>query len=186
MPDSSRDQALAALVRDRGEALTRYAYLFTGDTASAQDLLQDALVKVFVRSRSGFEAQALEAYVRRTIATLYIDGYRKRRTFAGVQHLLVDPEANAGPDVGTADRLDLHQALATLSRQERAVVVLRFFEDLTVADVAAAMGLAEGSVKRYLSNAVRKLETRLGPIAGTDTDEDGSVVVLDQTRRGRS
>lgn len=165
---TSRDAALATLARERGDALTRYAYLLTGDVPAAQDLVQDALVKVFVRIRGGFEPDVLEAYVRRSIVTLYVDGYRKRRTWANVRHLFADGDvAPAGPD--TATTVDVARSLATLGRQERTAVVLRYFEDLTVPEIADRMGLAEGSVKRYLSNAVRRLEERLGPLPSART-----------------
>lgn len=157
---------LVDLVRARGEALTRYAYVYTGDVAAAQDLVQDALVKVFVRSRTRAEPEALEAYVRRVIATTYIDGYRRRRTWEGLRHLLARRDGDQVPDeaVTAGDRLDLQAALATLGRQERTAVVLRFYDDLTVPQVAEVMQVAEGTVKRYLSNALHRLEVRLGPL----------------------
>lgn len=79
------EQALTDLVRDRGEALTRYAYLLTGDVAAAQDLVQDALVKVFVRTRTGFAPDVMEAYVRRAIVNVYLDGHRRAKQWTGVQ-----------------------------------------------------------------------------------------------------
>lgn len=159
---SGSDELLTCLARDRGRDLVAYAYLFTGDLASAQDLVQDAFVKVFGRFRTGFDATSAEAYTRRTIASLYIDGYRRRRRYAGLEHLLMEPEAREQDDDAA---LDVRAALAVLSRQERACVVLRFFSDRTVAEVARELNLAEGTVKRYLSNATHKLETRLGPLA---------------------
>jgi RNA polymerase sigma factor (sigma-70 family) len=149
---------------------------------AAQDLLQDALVKVFARTRRGFEPDVLEAYVRRTIATLYIDGHRRRRRWAQVEHLFVVDEAASGHETGTTDAVALRAALAGLGRQERTAVVLRYFEDLTVPEVAGVMGLAEGSVKRYLSNAVRRLEQRLGPVS---PPHDDAVVVATTQRAGR-
>lgn len=168
----TRDVALATLVSERGDALVRYAYLFTGDVPAAQDLVQDALVKVFVRLRGGFEPDTLEAYVRRAITSLYIDGHRRRRSWAAVQHLLADGGVAGGPDGGVPDHVDLHRALAGLGRQERAAVVLRFFEDLTVPEIADRMGLAQGTVKRYLSDALGRLEQRLGPMPVDDHHDD--------------
>lgn len=181
MSSTLRDRALVELVRDRGEALVRYGFLFTGDVAAAQDLLQEALVKVFVRTRTGFEPDTVEGYVRRTMATLYIDGHRKRRTWSGVQHLLAGDDTVPGPEADAAERLDLHAALATLGRQERAAVVLRYFEDLTVPQIADQMGLAEGSVKRYLSNAVHRLEQRLGPTGPPPPDVERNTVMTTAT-----
>jgi RNA polymerase sigma-70 factor (sigma-E family) len=176
------EAALTQLVHERGEVLVRYAYLLTGDVPAAQDLVQDALVKVFGRLRTGFEPDVLEAYVRRAIATLYVDGHRKQRRWADVQHLFRPEEAAPADERGAADRVDLRAALATLGRQERTAVVLRYFEDLTIPEIADAMGLAEGTVKRYLSNATSRLEQRLGPVA-TRTDEH--VVVLAPTTHQR-
>ncbi len=175
---------LVNLVRARGEALTRYAYVYTGDMAAAQDLVQDALVKVFVRSRTRSEPEALEAYVRRVIATTYIDGYRRRRTWDGLRHLLArrDDDQAVDPTVTASDRLDLRAALAALGRQERTAVVLRFYDDLTVLQVAEVMQVAEGTVKRYLSNALHRLEARLGTLDPLDGDER-SLLVAREPRR---
>lgn len=159
------DDTLAVLARDRGADLIAYATLLTGDRAAGQDLVQDAIVKVFGRMRLGFTPDVAEAYVRRTILTLYVDGFRRRRTRAAYAHLVAAPDVRPSHDAAAADTLDLRTALGTLGPQERAVVVLRFYEDLTVPDIADRMGLAEGTVKRYLSNALRRLEQCLGPIA---------------------
>lgn len=165
MPEHQRDRTVADLARDRGRALTSYAYLLTGDVAAAQDLVQDALVKVFVRTRSNLSQGVAEAYVRRTILTLYVDGYRRRRRWTAVRHLVAAEDHSDGPDACTAERIDLRAALVTLAPQERASVVLRFYEDMTVAEIAEQMQVSAGSIKRYLSNAVHKLEIVLGPMA---------------------
>ena len=185
MPGRKSEQALVDLIRDRGEALTRYAYLLTGDVASAQDLVQDALVKVVVRTRSGFVPDVMEAYLRRAIVNAYLDGRRRSRQWTDVQHLLVVDEVRDGPEVATADRLALHAALGTLAPQERAAVVLRYFGELTVPEIADQMGISQGSIKRYLSNAVGKLEQRMGPMPSLRTPgRDTAVVLATATRRG--
>lgn len=177
-----RDAALDDLVRERGAALVRYGYLLTGDTALAQDLVQDAIVKVFVRAHRGAPLESLEAYVRRTMVTLSIDGFRRRTRSSSLARLAADPEVRPDPVAGAAERMDVHAALAELGRQERTAVVLRYFDDLTVPEVAARMGLAEGSVKRYLSNALRRLEGRLGPIAVPAVDEVVGVARPERSR----
>lgn len=188
MPGRKSEQALVGLIRDRGEALTRYAYLLTGDVASAQDLVQDALVKVFVRTRSGFTPDVMEAYLRRAIVNVYLDGRRRGKQWADVQHLLVHDDVRDGPEVATADRLALRAALGTLAPQERAAVVLRYFGELTVPEIADQMGIGQGSIKRYLSNAIRKLEQRMGPMPSLRSPgRDTAAVVPASTRReGRS
>ncbi|QTE30941.1 sigma-70 family RNA polymerase sigma factor [Pengzhenrongella sicca] len=177
MAERVADRVMADLARERGGALVNYAVLLTGDSAAAQDLVQDAFVKVFVRLRTGFTPDAAEAYVRRAILTLYVDGYRRRQRWASVRHLVAAGPQERSREMEFADRIDLRAALAGLSPQERACVVLRFYEDLRVADVAAQMHLAEGTVKRYLSNAVHKLETTLGPMRELHPLDDEMVVV---------
>ncbi|MCV2394908.1 sigma-70 family RNA polymerase sigma factor [Actinotalea sp. M2MS4P-6] len=162
---SHTDEVLVELARERGRDLVAYAYLFTGDHASAQDLVQDAFVKVFGRLRAGFTPDTAEAYVRRAIATLYVDGFRRQRRWAERKHLVAGAEQVPGSAAEVVDRVTVHRALAGLSGQERACVVLRFYRDLTVPEIAAELRLAEGTVKRYLSNAMHKLEGLLGPIA---------------------
>lgn len=187
MPDHGGDRLLADLARDRGTALTRYAFLLTGNSAAAQDLVQDAFVKVFARSRRGFAPDVAEAYVRQTILTLYIDGYRRRRSWANVRHLFAVADTDAGPDSVTADRLDVRSALEQLAPQERASIVLRFYEDLTVPEIAAQMQVSPGSIKRYLSNAIHKLEAIVGPMPGVhDTSDTVVPVVTDLPRPARS
>jgi RNA polymerase sigma factor (sigma-70 family) len=162
------DRTLAELARDRGPDLFAYGYLLTGDRAAAQDLVQDAIVKVFARMRTGFTPDVAEAYVRRTMLTLYVDAYRRRKTWNTVAHLVSAAESSA--DETAADRVDLRVALRDLSPQERVCVVLRFYEDLTVPETADRTGLAPGTVKRYLSNAMDRLQARLGPLAGLEED----------------
>ena len=176
------DEVFATLVRERGPALTGYAFLLTGDRAAAQDLVQDALIKVFVRARTGFTPDIAEAYVRRAVLTLFVDGYRRRRHFAGLRHLVAVPDHDSGVEPAAADRIDLRAALASLTPQERACIVLRFYEDLTVPDITDALGLAGGTVKRYLSNAIGKLEQRLGAMPQLhDTGDVDTVAVLRHT-----
>lgn len=165
MAERQGDRTLEVLARDRGADLLAYATLITGgDRAAAQDLVQDAIVRVFGRMRTGFAPDVAEAYVRRAIVNGYVDAFRKRRGFTQRRHLVAVSDGPAGvPDAAAA--LDLRAALRTLAPQERAAVVLRYYEDLTVPETADRMGLAEGTVKRYLSNALAKLQDRLGPLA---------------------
>lgn len=168
------DRTLEVLARDRGADLLAYATLITGgDRAAAQDLVQDAIVRVFGRMRTGFSPDVAEAYVRRAIVNGYVDAFRKRRGFTERRHLVAVSDGPAGtPDAAAA--LDLRAALRTLAPQERAAVVLRYYEDLTVPEVADRMNLAEGTVKRYLANALGKLQDRLGPLS---FDHDDAVPV---------
>ena len=158
------------LIAERGRALTGYAYLLCGDVHDAEDLVQDALVKTFARRRAGLALESAEAYVRRAILTLYLDGWRKRRRWAGRLPVAADPASREGPEGAVGDRVDVVAALGTLPRQQRACVVLRFYGDLTVAEIADTLGVADGTVKRYLSVATHRLEALLGPIPAPDPE----------------
>jgi RNA polymerase sigma factor (sigma-70 family) len=165
----SSDDVVASLISTRGRALTGYAYLLCGSIDDAEDLVQDALVKTFCRRRAGLELESAEAYVRRAILTLYLDSWRRRGRWTIRRHLAAAPTSTEGPEVGTGDRLDLVAALRGLPRQQRACVVLRFYEDLTVGEIAAHLRISEGAVKRYLSMGVHRLEGLLGPITPPPT-----------------
>ena len=139
---TSWEEALEDLVRTRTSALVSSAFLLTGDLAEAEDLVQDALIAAYTRRRGPDDVRSAEAYVRRTIRNTYIDGFRRRKRGATVRHLHVAPESQPPSDVATVDhvpaRLDAQRALALLSPRERACVVLRFYEDMTVPQIASA------------------------------------------------
>ncbi|HMO11054.1 MAG TPA: sigma-70 family RNA polymerase sigma factor, partial [Actinotalea sp.] len=149
---------LDELVRTRGGALVGYATLLCGDRREAEDLVQDALVKVFAAARRRGRVDNLEGYVRAAVLSTHLDAYRRRRRWSGLRHLAGTPERVAPADDAVADRADLAAALRTLPPRELACVVLRFYDDLPVAEIAGALGLSEGSVKRYLSDGVHRLE----------------------------
>ncbi|NLF05820.1 MAG: sigma-70 family RNA polymerase sigma factor [Actinomycetales bacterium] len=154
---------LGILARERSGALLGYALLVAGERAAAEDLVQDALVKVFSRLRQGFTPDDAERYVRRAILTIHLDGYRRTTRWRAVRHLLARNDVADDGAPGVADATDVHAALRTLTPRHRACIVLRYFDDLTVPAIAAELGLAEGTVKRYLSDALASLATVLGP-----------------------
>ena len=165
----SWEQVLTELVRHRGPALVRYATLLTGERRAAEDLVQDALVRCFSQGRPLRETAAAEAYVRRAVLTIFLDGRRRADRWSGVRHLLARSEHTDGPEPTAPARLDVAAAVATLRPRLRACVVLRFYDDLTVPEIARRLGLADGTVKRYLSDATAELEAILGPLADTDS-----------------
>ncbi|MFC8798695.1 RNA polymerase sigma factor [Promicromonospora sp. NPDC057138] len=171
---------LTELAAGRGGALVGYAYSLCRDRAQAEDLVQDALVKVFSRLRrlpgvtdGGQQVVDLdqpsltnaEAYVRRAILTIYLDGYRRQSSWSSFKHLLADDEWSPGADRVATARVDVGAALAQLSPRQREAVMLRFFEDMTVPQIAAALGTRPGTIKRYLSNAIELLRTALAEMA---------------------
>ncbi|GAA1573838.1 MULTISPECIES: RNA polymerase sigma factor [Kribbella] len=152
------ERAFQELLAARGDALRAYGYLLTGEQAAAADLVQDALLRVFSRLRLGDDIAELESYVRRAMLNQYVDGRRRAGLWRAKRHLFVQPVAEE-PDHGPAD--DIRHALATLSPRQRACVVLRYYEDLTVPQIAAQLDCAEGTVKRHLADARGKLAAQL-------------------------
>ena len=131
-------------VAARGRALWRTAWLLTGDAHKAEDLVQTALVKCWRRWDSIADDGAVDGYVRRALLTTYTDWWRRKWTGEVPTETLPEVVA-AGTDL--AVRQDVVVALGRLPRGQRAVVVLRFYEDLTEAQTAAALGITVGTVK---------------------------------------
>lgn len=156
------EQELDAFVRRRGDALVGYAYLLTGSTAEAEDLVQEGLVRTWTRRRGGADVAWLEAYVRRCILHAFVDGRRRSRRWRDAAHLIAAPERSGDPGPSTDDRVTVLAALGHLSDRQRACVVLRFYEDLPVRDIARYLDVSEGAVKRYLHDANRVLEPHIG------------------------
>jgi RNA polymerase sigma-70 factor (sigma-E family) len=133
--------------------LLRTAYLLTRDAASADDLLQTALVSAW-RSWGRIDGDPLP-YVRRIVANSYASSWRRKWRDESPTGAL--PEV-AALQRGSAEERDVvWSALGRLPRRQRAVLVLRFFEDLTEADTAAALGISVGTVKSQASKALAKL-----------------------------
>ena len=167
------------LMRERGARLTAYAAMLVGRDGDAEDLLHDAIVKVFSRGRSLSDLDHAEAYVRRTMPTLAIDRARRRSAKDRATVRSFERDA-AGPDLETG--LEVRRALRTLSPREQACIVMRYYDDLTVAQIADALHLAQGSVKRYLHDAT----ARLAPLLGVeDPGPEPETVELTAQRRRR-
>jgi RNA polymerase sigma-70 factor (sigma-E family) len=143
-------------VRSRHVALLRFAYLLTGDPHGAADLVQESLERIGLRWRRIHRQDNPEVYVRRAILNAHINRWRRRWR----EHLVAET-----PEVARSDREPrddaLWRLLATLPRQQRAVLVLRFYEDLTEADVARVLGCSIGTVKSNSSRALAKLRSAL-------------------------
>ena len=120
-------ESMESLVRDRERALLGYAYVVCGNPVQAQDLVQDALVKTFARGRDIAPGKA-EAYVRRAITTIYVDGYRRQQRWQRVQHLFREPEAVIATTPFSDLSADVATALNALPPRVRACVVLRRYD----------------------------------------------------------
>ena len=139
--------------------LRRTAFLLCGDWHTAEDLAQTALTKVFVSWRRIRRQDAVHAYANRTLVNAYLSHRRLKRT----GELLTGwfPESSA-QDPAPETRLLLLDALATLPPRSRAVVVLRFWADLSVEQVADVLGCSPGNVKKLSARALGKLRVLLG------------------------
>lgn len=156
-------------VAARGVALTRFAYLLCGDRFLAEDLTQSALERCYRRWRLVGMARAPEAYVKKTITNEFVSS---RRRFAARAVTIERPSTAHVPDCGQAIDLrdELWQALGALSRSHRAVLVLRYYEDLDDTAIAAVLGCTRGTVRSSASRALAAL--RVNPaITGRTADD---------------
>ncbi len=160
------EDIVTRLVAERGDSLTRYAYLISGSPDDASDLVQDALVKTFGRLRNGHTIASAERYVRRAILNAYLDSGRRRSRWRRIAHLQAVPEADEPRDAQTDARLDLRGELMRLAPRERACIVLRYYEDLKVDDIAETLEISAGAVKRYLSDGLAKMAIQLDDETG--------------------
>ncbi len=138
------------------------AFLLCGDWHTAEDLTQTTLAKVFAAWRRISSRDAVLAYSRRTLLNTYFVYCRRRRRG---EVLTGDPAALSGPVVpphAPELRLALMDALAQLPPRARAVVVLRYWEDMSIEQVAALLGCSAGNVKSQSSRALDKLRLLLG------------------------
>ncbi len=142
----------------RGGALSRTAFLLTGEHHAAEDLVQSALAKAAARWRQIMEYGQPEAYVRRTMINEHISWWRRRpaRPMAEVPERPGSDEPHQ-----VVDRVVLGRALNTLTPRQRAVVVLRYYEDLTEAETATALGCSVGTVKSQTHIALNNLRAAL-------------------------
>jgi RNA polymerase sigma-70 factor (sigma-E family) len=161
------EEEFQGFVRSRWPRLLRTAYLLTGDRHLAEDLAQSALTKAYRSWHRVQRSDSPDAYVRRILVSCDKDRFRKRRV---PEHLTdVPPDVMATQDdMARADqRALLAAALARLPRRQRAVVVLRYWEDLSEAEVAQTLGCSPGTVKSQAAKALSKLRVALAPIPVT-------------------
>ena len=150
------DPGFRDYVTARSRSLLRTAYLLTGNRADAEDLVQAALAKTYLAWDRIEDRSALDGYVRRAMVNTHISWWRRRR----LEEYPTDeiPDQAVADQTGTSDLADtLRRAVDRLPQRMRAAVVLRYFEDMTEAEVADALGVSLGTVKSTVSRAVAKL-----------------------------
>jgi RNA polymerase sigma-70 factor (sigma-E family) len=151
------DADFSAFVTASARRLLRSAYLITGDVAEAEDLLQSALERAYRRWPSIRQKDVPEAYVRKIIVTAAIDAGRRRK-FASAP---LDEERLPGLPDAAVEGLPARAALLSCVRElppgQRAVLVLRYFDDLTEAETARVLGCSVGTVKSQHARAMARL-----------------------------
>jgi RNA polymerase sigma-70 factor (sigma-E family) len=160
--DEQGREAFRAYVSQRYPALVRTAYLLTGSRPDAEDLVQTALAKTWLGWDRIRDRDALDGYVRRVMVNTQTSFWRRRKITA----VLTDapPERDDGRDEahGIALHDALWTALAGLPARQRAIVVLRYYEDLSEAETAEVLGISVGTVKSATSRALAKLRDEPG------------------------
>ncbi|SIN27948.1 SigE family RNA polymerase sigma factor [Micromonospora cremea] len=149
-----------SFVRARTPALLRSAYLLTGDQHLAEDLVQSALARTHRSWNRLRDSGNAEAYTRRIIYHLQVSWWRRRRVSESMPGELPEPRGgDSAPDHAhqTSLRVTLRAALLKLSAKQRAVLVLRFFEDRTEAEAADLLGVTVGTVKSQTAKALARL-----------------------------
>jgi RNA polymerase sigma-70 factor (sigma-E family) len=146
-------ESFARFVAERSGSLMRLAYVLAGDQHGAEDLLQSALARTAARWRHVRESP--EAYVRRAMYNEQVNRWKRRRRESAVA---VVPETGVGDRSDEVDlRLALDRALLALPPRKRAVLVLRYFEDLPEAQVAEILGCSVGTVRSQSYKAIARL-----------------------------
>lgn len=161
------EEAFAAFVRARGDRWMRLAMLLTGSPPEAEDLLQTSLVKLYQAwPRLDVTGGAPDAYLRKILVNTRRSWWQSRWRRESPVEAVPDLADPTGGD--PADRYALgalvRAALATLPRQQRAVLVLRYVEDLSEATVAGLLGCSAGTVKTHAHRGLRSLRAALGDL----------------------
>jgi RNA polymerase sigma-70 factor (sigma-E family) len=156
MPPPSEKPGFRDYVTSRSGSLLRMAYLLTRNLADAEDLLQAALAKTYQAWERIEDRNAIDGYVRRAMVNTHISWWRRRR----VEEYPTDeiPDRAICDHAADSELSDaVQRALDRLPSRMRAAVVLRYFEDMSEAEVAEALGISQGTVKSTVSRAVAKL-----------------------------
>ena len=161
MTATAEESAFNGFVETHSGSLRHTAFLLTGSHDVAEDLLQDALVKTWLAWKR-IDPRTAWAYTRRIMVNLTTDRWRRKRYEAitlDIDDRRADPGAQSSFDA-VDHRFDIVAQLAALAPRERAIVVLRYYDDLSESDIAAHLGVSVGTVKSTCSRALAKLRSR--------------------------
>ena len=165
MSGSATGDKLEALYLCHGPAALRLAYLLTGDRELAEDIAQEAFVRVARRLSGLRDTDSFRWYLRRTVVNLVNSQLRRRRVERAHMKTLVNSASASAAGVSTPDLVTkqaVRDAIEQLPGRQRAVVVLRYYEDLTDQQIASVLGCPVGSVKSALHRAAAILRQHLG------------------------
>jgi RNA polymerase sigma-70 factor (ECF subfamily) len=158
--NETRETQFRDFVSARSGALLRVAYLLCGDLSLAEDLLQTTLTRTYLAWRRLGSIDSLEAYSRRVLFNTATSWWRRR--WRGERPTQVLPEQPVSDQTDNlVERDAVWRLLSTLPTRQRAVIVLRYYEDLSEADIATELGLSVGTVKSHASRALATLRERM-------------------------
>ncbi len=169
--------AFVGFAAARSAAMFRAAYLMVGDHALAEDLLQEALTKTYVAWPRLRDVNAAEAYTRKAITTTAISWWRRKSWQNEKPRGDVPDRSQQSRDDDIAQRDWLWQELQRLAPRQRAAIVLRYYEDLTEAQTAHALGCSVGTIKSQVSDGLKKLRAALGTDIVLVANEPNEMVV---------
>ncbi|MFF5078160.1 SigE family RNA polymerase sigma factor [Actinoplanes sp. NPDC000266] len=156
------EEQFAEYFRVRAQPLRRLAYSLCGDWHTAEDLVQVTFVRLY-RRWTGLRGETVDAYARRVLVNAFLTHRRDRRREA----LMAEPPERAADSADPTSKVAVRRALAELGPRQRAAVVLRYLEDLPVAEVAALLGVTEGTVKSQTARALQSMRAVLPDAAFT-------------------
>ena len=162
------DEEFADFALSVGPVLHRAAWLLTADSAASEDLVQETLARVYVAGRKRRSIDNPAGYARTVLVRIHIDNRRRRAASEVVTDEL--PEGMAESDLSNS--LALRTAMAGLRREDRAVLVLRYYLDLSVEQTAKDLNLSEGAVRTRTSRALDRLREHLGDAFTADVREE--------------
>ena len=163
-----RDEAsYVAFVETRWPSLLRLAHLLSGSSAAGEDVLQAVLPEVYLRWGRISRLDFPEGYVRRMLVDETLSRGRTR-TRRGVRVVEAVPERHVGHDDDVEERFALWPVVRALPPRQRAVIVLRYYEDLSEAEMARVLGCAPGTVRSQAADVLRSLGAGLGATSFVD------------------
>ena len=171
---STRDAEFAEYMAARQPSLLRTAYLLTGDRHSAEDLVQTSLAKLYLSWDKVQKRELLDGYVRRIMVNENNSLWRRAWKRKEVTTDEVPEQAHVTDRHDHGERSALWDFVQTLPRKQRAVIVLRYYEDLTEAEVADILGISVGTVKSQASRALASMRQRVHtqPMLARDGEEE--------------